>query len=130
MSAEILLFNRLKNHTGAWMARPGDWVWTAPGGQPQGFGLNWRDNVGRANLLWLAMDMDTPPSRQYNLRFHQLCMLILTHGEKMGLAGLPLFDQAGTLTLAQFRNVCQEHNESIYPLLVLLANRRMEHAHT
>lgn len=142
MSAEILLFKRLNNHHGTWMPRIDDWIWTKPSREPQGFGLDWRiveNGVGRANLLWLALDMERPPDRPYDWRYHNLCVLLITAGPKMELGGLPLFSQAEALTLAQFRNLCDSAhfsvpapytNNNIALLLVQLANRRLEHAHT
>ncbi len=137
MTAEILLFQNWKTHKGVWMKAPGDWVWTSTDGQPQGFGLFWRQNTGLANLLWLALDMDQAPSARYNWRHHQLCAMLVVHGPKMVLDGLPLFSQAEALTLAQFRNLCEPAKFSTpYPipniavLLVMLANKRLEHAHT
>lgn len=131
MSAELLFLSQIRRHTSAWMTDPDDWVWTTPEMNPQGFGRCWRDDVGRANLLWLALNMDTPPSRPYNMRYHKLCMLLVETGSVMSLGGLPLFDQAGALTLAQFRNLCAApaaNDTLIAPLLALLANRRMKHA--
>ena len=133
MNAEILFLQCAKGHTAAWMPDPDDWVWTTPAHQPQGFGLNWRDNVGMANLLWLALDMERPPSRNYNMRYHKLCMLLVEGGHSMQLAGLSVFDQAGSLTLAQFRNLCYTPGPAdtqIAPLLAILANGRLAHAYT
>ena len=130
----IALFGR---HRGVWMERPDDWVWSTPDGQPQGFGLFWRQNVGLANLLWLALDMLRPPNTPYNWRYHELCALLVIHGAQMELDGLPLLSQVEALTVAQFRNLCETANfaapapvPNISKLLVLLANRRINHAHT
>lgn len=136
MSHEAKILNLFALHRGPWMSYPDNWVWTTPARQPQGFGLHWRDNVGLANLLWLALDMERPPAAPYNMRYHQLCMLFVVHGAKMELDGLPIFSQAEALTLAQFRNLCLSSHfaapapvHNIAPLLVTLANRRLEHAH-
>lgn len=136
MMAEILLFQRLKKYTGAWMDQPDDWVWTTPALDPQGFGLFWRDNVGLANLLWLALDMERPPDRPYNMRYHPLCTALILQGPKVDLDGLPIHHQAEALTLAQFRNLCESEilrseatQKSWLVQLAQLANRRLAHAH-
>ncbi len=136
MSAEVLFLKQVKAHSAFWMDRPGDWVWSTAAGQPQGFGLVCRDEVGLANLLWLAMDMSRPP-QTYDLRHNNLCLLITLHGRKMGLDGQWLFNQAEALSLAQFRNLCRtakfdapQQSMQIAPLLDILATRRLEHAHT
>lgn len=132
MIAEIRCLLALEDHQSHWMQDPDDWVWTTPERQPQGFGLAWRDCIGRSNLMWLALAMEHPPSRPYDMRHHQLGMLLVTTGHSLLLGGLPLFDQAGSLTLAQFRNLCLQsapNNTSLAPLLCLLANERLTHAH-
>lgn len=136
MNNEAKIFNLFQSHTGAWMERPGDWVWTTPAKQPQGFGLDWRDNVGRANLQWLCMAMATPPDRPYNWRYNNLLTIITLYGDKMEVGGQPLFSQAEALTLAQFRNVLEGSGFTapapythIDQLLLLLCNERLEHAH-
>lgn len=138
MTADIIFLNRWKNHTGCWMKNPDSWIWTTPALQPQGPGMLWRADAGGANLLWLALDMEQPPTRPYNWRYHQLCVMLATYGSKAELAGLPLFDQAASLTLAQFRNLCLTSHFTAPPpvpgdlpkLLALLANQRLQHAHT
>jgi hypothetical protein len=90
---------------------------------------------GMSNLMWLAMDMDTPP-KYYNLRDNQLATKLILFGRQMALDGIGLADQAGSLTLNQFRERCLNGKFSapagcdIAPLLALLAGRRLEHAHT
>lgn len=137
MMGEAKILQLFGSHTGAWMPRPADWVWVTPAKQAQGFGLSWRDNVGLANLQWLCMAMDTPPSRSYNWRCHNLLTIVTMYGDKMEVGGQPLFNQAEALTLAQFRNILRDTGFSapapynhIDQLLLLLANERLEHAHT
>lgn len=135
MSAEIFMMS-MKRHQSTWMDRPGDWVWESIGGQLQGFGLSWRDNVGLANLLWLAMDMEAPP-KIYHMRTNVLATLLTMHGGQMKLGGLPLFDQSASLTLAQFRNALTIQAfeapppcPNISPVLTTLANGRLVYANS
>ena len=123
-------------HRATWMERPQEWIWLTPDLKSrQGFGMNWRDtNVG-ANLLWLALDMSTPP-QIYDIRSNQLYMMLVIHGPYMRLNGVDLFDQAASLTLEQFRNECEGGRlEGQFPLarflpvLTLLASRRLANAH-
>lgn len=133
MSAEIHFLSRLRRHSPTWMPRPDSWLWRTPEGTPQGFARSWRDSPGSANLLWLAIDFDHPPA-EYDARQNNLAMLLIAHGRQMTLDALPLLDQAGSLTLQQFRDLLQSapftsptHN--IAPLLAMLATRRLDHAH-
>jgi hypothetical protein len=62
-----------------WMPNPDNWMWTTPENTRQGFGRTWRAQPGLANLLWLALDMNTPP-RLFDARQHQLYCLLLMYG--------------------------------------------------
>lgn len=115
-----------------WMPNPGSWTWARPDGARQGFGLIWRDEPGLANLLWLSMDMGRPPAT-YDSARNTLYGLVLTQMTVAELDGELLTDWAGVLPLSEFhaklgkapvskRNVL----ENAYPLLYLLAGRRLE----
>lgn len=125
---------RWHNHRAAWVDQPEEWVWPGPIGN-QGPGLHWgMGQIGIANLLWLALDMDRPPAR-YSARDNPLYTYLIVHAASLKLDGLPLDDQAASLTLEQFRDRCQatgpaQQRGDILPLLCLLANRRLNHAHT
>lgn len=123
------LCHRLENAN--WMPKPREWVWVRPDGRMQGFGVLWPDQPGLANLLWLAMDMGSPPQR-YDSASNTLFSLVLLHAEMAKLDGGLLHDWAGVLTLRQFHDRLPEKAgpgpnpiERTYPLLKLLAARRL-----
>ncbi len=66
----------------AWMGNPDSWIWRRPDGAMQGFGLNWRENVGLANLQWLAMDIDHAPA-DYDAHSNALYMWCLFQGRTL-----------------------------------------------
>lgn len=126
----------------SWVDRPQDWEWRGPGGERQGFGLgqpldgdgHHGYDIGRANLLWLSMELTAPP-KIYDARHNGLFVMLVLHGAYMRLDGLPLFDQAESLTLTQFRLVCNHgkltgpaNSSGVLPVLKLLAARRLENA--
>jgi hypothetical protein len=115
-----------------WMPNPGAWLWTRPDGNPQGFGMLAYTSPGMANLLWLAMDMDEPPSR-YDTRANPLYQMVITDAAAAKLAGQPLVDLASVLPLSAFADKLSDvplgHGiEQMYPLLRALAQRRLHHA--
>lgn len=132
MSAEIRLFKHLAAHSALWMVNPGQWIWATAAGQAQGPGMVADEDPGLANLIWLALDMEEPP-RRYDLRYHNLVHILLMTSNQLTLAGLPLRDQAASLTLTQFHETCaaEPHKPgSIIELLALLSKGRLTHAHT
>lgn len=138
------LLQALHSYQPFWMSTPAEWVWHGPSG-PQGFGLNrppspidseqvdestYR-NFGLTNLLWLSMDMARPP-RHYDARLNSLyCMLLISAGGML-VDGLPIIEQASTLTLRQFHDLAAtgkfsaKQGHDILPLLRLLAFRRLK----
>lgn len=131
MNAEQQFLDRMKLHTGTWMEHPDIWQWTTPDGRPQGFGYGWRNSVGLSNLLWLSLDMSQPPDRAYDMRHHNLCVMVIQASGTTDLAGLSLREQAESLTLEQFHRLGQEQSyraASPVALLTLLAERRIRHA--
>jgi hypothetical protein len=116
-----------------WMRNPETWTWTRPDGMSQGFASLMYTQPGLCNLLWLAMDMDRPPSL-YNALANPLYMLLVIN-RAAKLRGEPLTDAAGLLSLQQFHDllpsasVALDPVEHAYPLLKLLAARRLDHAH-
>lgn len=121
---------RWRRHRAAWMDQPEGWVWAG-----QGPGLHFcAGQVGVANLLWLSLDMATPPA-SYNARDNKLYVLMLLYSTNMLIDGVPLVEHADCLTLEQFRDLCATGKwsgpvHSILPLIHLLANKRLNHAHT
>ena len=117
-----------------WMDEPGTWVWQRPSdGALQGFGLDWRSEPGLANLLWLVMDMGTPP-REFDLGKHPLCSIILMFGWRAKLCGEMLTDRAAFDTLQEFHDRLPAtvaagagQMDLAYPLLKRLAARRLAH---
>jgi hypothetical protein len=112
-----------------WMPRPRSWVWARPGdGQPQGFGLLAAASPGLCNLLWLSMEMDQPP-QTYDAQANGLYLLLAMEGARARLAGEPLLEVAGLMTLAQFEQALPAEGglglAATYPLLKLLAKRRL-----
>lgn len=118
-----------------WMPQPENWMWYTPDGRVQGFGATWRDTVGLANLLWLALDMKTPPLH-FDARFHNLYMLLLHYGAATTGTLADLVELAELNPLAQFRTklalvpeIAMVPRLNLAPLLILLADGRL-HAHT
>jgi hypothetical protein len=118
-----------------WMARPLEWFWAGPDGRPQGFAPLTYSNPGLANLLWLSLDMGSSP-QCYDVNRNGLYMLLLLIGHSAQLDGEPLLDLASVLTLREFaaRLPATASSglgaESAYPLLKMLAERRLAHADT
>ncbi len=137
MTAEVSFLKRIRVHTGLWFPTPNQWCWARPDGHHQGISmLRAEDNRGLANLLWLAMDLERPPLT-YDMRDNGLCVLLMGTGRRTTLDGLPLYQQAAELTLAQFRNACRDGafvppagTDNYAPLLVMLANGRLNYAVT
>lgn len=126
--------SRWKEYRCTWMEKPDSWRWAAPGNMVQGFGLNWRQSPGMANLLWLATDLDKPPT-MYDARANEMYMLLLISGPHTRLNDIELLDQAGSLTLRQFRNELISGTLSgplqlvkHKPVINLLAMRRLHDA--
>lgn len=119
-----------------WMARPRSWVWRRPDGMAQGFGPAWQDEPGRANLLWLSLNLVRPPA-DYDASKNDLYMAVLLQGRNSRLAGEPLFDQAALLSLRDFVALLERtppsngtQLEQMYPLLRMLAAERLRDADT
>ncbi len=119
----------------AWTAKPDDWRWTRPGDLgTQGIGSNWRTDPGMFNLLWLSMDLGAPPA-VYDIRENHLSVILITGAEQARLAGRPLLEVAALLPLAEFYQLLgpqasRNPAERAYPLLQLLAMRRLSHANS
>jgi hypothetical protein len=114
-----------------WMDRPRSWIWKRPDGMSQGFGPDWQNNPGRANLLWLSMDLSQPPL-QYDAGANGLYTNIMMLGHGSMLAGAPLLDMASTLPLRTFAALLPgqappgaNRLEQSYPLMRYLAHRRL-----
>lgn len=125
--------DRWRTHRAAWMEQPEGWAWPTPNGR-QGPGRHFvAGQVGLANLLWLALDLPAPPA-SYNGRDNPLYVMLLLHSPVMTVNDMLLIDHAGCLTLEQFRDLCGTGKwggpGNILPLLRLLANKRLNHAHT
>lgn len=135
MNHEEKFFGHLDGFTPFWMNDPDEWVWQQPDGTPQGFGLHWRHHgAGWANLLWLSMSMSRCP-RQYSARDNGLYVTLVLHAQHMRLEGLPLIDQAGSLTFEQFCRACARGPletvppvPNILPVLKTLIHQ-VHHAH-
>ena len=132
------LLARLENPL--WMRDPASWVWQRGDGAPQGPGLLVRAHQrggdhapGFCNLQWLAMDLDTPP-RHYDLGHNLLYSILSLHALGARLAGEPLLDVAGIVPLRQFAAMLppqvtsSQPAEKMYPLLRVLAERRLAYA--
>ena len=134
MSAVVLPFvSRVVNPN--WMPNPDNWVWTTPEGNMQGFGHVWRNQPGLANLLWLVLDMERPP-RLFDARKHDAFMLVLTYGAAHAGVLDDLVQLAELNGLSRFRSELSKRPEiaavprfQLAPLLLLLAERRLRHAH-
>jgi hypothetical protein len=117
-----------------WMLRPRSWMWARPDGMPQGFGNAVYTNPGLSNLLWLSMDMDAPPTA-YDAQMNSLYVVLFQGAEFARIGGTPLTDLAALCTLREFvdrlpREPGRHGAEVAYPLLRLLAERRLKHADT
>jgi hypothetical protein len=115
-----------------WMPNPQAWIWARPDGKPQGFGVVAASNPGLANLLWLSMEMDRPPL-SYDAAQNGLYSILITQGYGACVGGEPLLDVAGLLPLREFARQLEQPAsgqivEQAYPLLRLLAQRRLDHA--
>lgn len=110
-----------------WMPNPDSWNWPMEEGHPpqQGWGRTWRDNPGLANLLWLVMQMGTPP-KVWNARSMPRYSMVV-----MGADGAlrQVVEIAALNTLEQFvAKVTQRLLHKHDPLsdhLVQLAKRRL-----
>lgn len=116
-----------------WVPYPAQWAWERPDGQFQGIGVGWRDDPGMFNLKWLTLDMDVPP-RRYDARVNPLFMRVLAEARFTTLGGVPLPDVAALTTLRQFMVQLDEQPlagplADTKPLLQLLGQRRLDHAH-
>lgn len=127
-----LLYARLADPL--WMDQPERWVWRRPDGAPQGPALVAQRAPGLANLLWLSMDMAQPP-RDYDGIRNPLFTRVVTCAGSAHLAGEPLLDVAGLVPLAEFARMLPQEPasdhplEQTYPLMRLLAERRLCDAH-
>lgn len=116
-----------------WMAKPDDWVWVRPDGAAAGFGLIARSHPGMANLLWLAMDLATPPW-EYDMDSNPMMQLLFVYGTSSRLCGQPLADLAALSTLQEFHELLgavgpgSNPLEHAYPVLRMFAARRLRHA--
>lgn len=115
-----------------WMPAPHTWTWRRPDGKPQGFGPITADAPGLANLLWLSLDLGRPP-QEYDASQNGLYTLLVMHSSTAKLFGEPLLDVAGLLPLREFAALLAGAGgshpvERAYPLLSLLAERRMHRA--
>jgi len=116
-----------------WMPSPGSWVWHRPDGAGQGFGLMAPHEPGLANLQWLALDMSHPPF-SYDASRNLLYSLLQMRSYSARLNGEPLLDVAAVTPLEEFAALLPEKAESVhdvertYPLLKVLAGRRLRHA--
>ncbi len=118
-----------------WMREPDTWTWCRPDGMPQGFGQHWRDEPGVANLLWLSMNRNEPPTH-YDATANGLYGAVLMFGASSKLLGAPLLHMASTKTLNQFylalqassAHVAGNRLERAYPLLADFARQRMQNA--
>jgi hypothetical protein len=125
------LYARLENPY--WMPEPASWVWDCDG-RRQGPALLITCEPGLANLLWLTLDMGTPP-QTYDMSLNPVMSMLMLAGSPAKLAGEPLFDQAALHTLQEFHDLLPAEASgatltAIYPLLKMLAARRLRHAHT
>lgn len=133
MSAQVLPFvRRVVNPN--WMPNPDRWVWPTAEGAMQGFGYTWRSNVGLANLLWLVLDMETPP-RCFDAHKHNAYMMIMLYGAAHNGTLAELVQLAELNGLARFRTELAKKPEmanvpraKLAPLLLLLAERRLRNA--
>lgn len=113
-----------------WMKDPASWVWKRRDGVAQGFGAAGIE-PGLANLLWLAMDLGTPPE-VYEGSHNALYSAVLIYHPLAALDSAPLTDRAAVDTLQQFHDrlpskACAPGLEALYPLLKELAARRLRH---
>lgn len=112
-----------------WFPAPDCWFWRRPDGVRQGFGLTWRGDPGMANLLWLALDLERPPTI-LDARRIPLYSWLLLHGQ-------PLASSASILTLAQWTRdlgmsavLPNVRRIPQFQQLLNLAEKRLHHAHT
>lgn len=126
------LWARLSNPH--WMPRPQAWMWARGDGMPQGFGVLSRERPGMSNLLWLSMDLDVPPL-MYEATHNSLYVLLFQEAAFTQIGGASLEDLAAVSTLREFadrvpREPGKRSLERAFPLLRLLAERRIDHADT
>lgn len=127
-----LLFAQLTDPL--WMDQPERWLWRRPDGAPQGPALITQRSPGMANLMWLSLDMAQPP-RDYDAIRNPLFLQIATSAGSARLAGEPLLDVAALVPLARFAAMLSQAPlsahalEAAYPLLRILAERRLRDAH-
>jgi len=118
----------------AWMPDPRNWVWRTSAGRLQGPGLiyGYEQGPALANLLWLALDFDHPP-KVFDMSSNPLVCLVFGHAYAARLGGNALLDLAALHPLEQFAALLPETSsgnplEQAYPVLRLLARRRLHHA--
>lgn len=114
-----------------WMDNPSSWIWRRADGAPQGFGYAWTEDIGLANLLWLTLGMDTPPT-EYDAGTNPLFMRVIAHARTSLVSGASLLDLAARLPLKEFAALLPATStggsnplECAYPLLKLLARDRL-----
>jgi hypothetical protein len=98
MSQVRAMYAHLEHHA-FWFPRPEQWKWSTPDGRPQT--LHVPHSPGLTNLLWLAMDMGTPPG-MYALQENALALLLLSWGPATYFDGVSLLDAAGIMPMDKF----------------------------
>lgn len=114
-----------------WMRQPGRWIWHTPSGSRQGFGLNWAENIGQSNLLWLTLQQDSPPEVM-DTRHNAAYILVLVASDKPLHPGWPSMQElARTHSLEGFaiklRRLSQISPAAVGNFLEL-AEARLNHA--
>lgn len=129
------LYARLERNP-RWMPNPERWVWKKPDGHAQGFAWVTYDNPGLANLLWLCMDMHTPPT-DYDAGSNPLWTWVLMYQQTAKVGDLLLVDAANFLSLKEFHDllpsdpqITRNPLERAMPLMKILAARRMRNEDT
>lgn len=114
-----------------WMIAPEAWWWVSPSGARQT--LYSPTEPGLSNLLWLVMDMDTPP-HHYSAALNSMMTLVFACSPAAKLGGVSILDAAAVLPLRDFYDLLVKAPrgtnplEETYPVLALLAKRRLNHA--
>lgn len=114
-----------------WAPNPELWVWDRPDGSRQGFGgTGWREQPGQHNLLWLALDMATPPA-VYEARNNSLFLWVMMYARTTLVGNQTLDELASLCSLERFTAaLASTRVPPELQLLRTLAQGRLAHAHT
>jgi hypothetical protein len=108
-----------------WMPRLQDWWWRRPDGVPQGPAC-FVEQPGLANLIWLALDAETPPGDGFDMRQAKTAMWCIA-AACAPFAGSTLEQWCAVHSLEEFSALPEYPGH--FGLLIRTAKKKVAHAH-